>query len=257
MTATVGIDPRIQARRTAVRRDQGQRRLRRVQAVGAVVFAFAVAFALTRSPLMDVDHVRIDADGADAGAVREALGIEPGQAMTLVDPAAAADAVAALPAVASVEVRRSWPNGVSVDVTARRPGIALASADGAWLVADRTGTIITTTESAPGDLARAGGPALIGRPGQVVPADLRPVAAVGAALPDDLRERAEQVVLGEGGRVEVLLADGGTVVFAPEGDQEAAAAAAAAVAATVAPGCIDHIDVLSAAAPVLRRSDAC
>jgi cell division protein FtsQ len=257
MTATVGIDPRIQARRTAVRRDAGHRRLRRVQAVGAVVFAFGLAFVLTRSPLMDVDHVRIDADGVDGDAVREALAVDPGRPMTLVDPAAAADAVAALPGVASVDVRRSWPNTVAVEVTAREPGVAFSSSGGGWLVADGSGSIMGEVEVAPTEVVRVGGPQLSGRPGQVVPTDLLPAAAVGAALPGDLRDRVEQVAVGEDGRVEVLLSDGGTIVFAPDGDHGAAAVAAAAVAATVPPGCVDRIDVLSAAAPILRRADAC
>ena len=42
MTATVGIDPRLKARRIAVQRDVGRRRLRRLQAVGAVIVAFGV-----------------------------------------------------------------------------------------------------------------------------------------------------------------------------------------------------------------------
>jgi cell division protein FtsQ len=257
MTATVGIDPRIQARRTAVRRNEGHRRLRRLQAVGAVLCAFAVAFAITRSPAMDVDHVRIQADGVDATTVREALGVRSGQPMTQVDPGAAADAVAALPTVESVEVRRSWPNSVVVEVTAREPGVVVASSGGGWLVADSAGGIVSTVDTVPAGLLPVGGLELAGGPGQVIPAEYRPVAAVGAALPADLRERAELVTLGEDDRVEVLLVDGGTVVFAVDGDHRAAAAAAAAVAATVAPGCVDRIDVVAPSAPVLRRSDAC
>jgi cell division protein FtsQ len=257
MTATVGIDPRIQARRTAVRRGAGHRRLRRVQAVGAVVFAFALSFAITRSPLMDVDHVRIEADGGDRTAVREALGVRSGQAMTQVDPAAAAHAVAALPFVESVEVRRSWPNAITVDVTARVPGVIVASSGGGWLVADATGGIIGRVETVPADLVPLGALELAGEPGQVIPAEYRPAAAVGASLPAGLRERVDQVVLGEAGRVEVLLVDGGTVVFAADGDHDAAGAAAAAVVTTVAPGCVERLDVISPSAPLLLRSEAC
>ena len=257
MTATVGVDPRIQARRTAVRRGEGHRRLRRLQAVGVVLCSFAVAFAITRSPVMDVDHVRIEADGVDVGAVRDALGVRPGEPMTAVDPAAAADAVASLPAVESVEVRRSWPSSVSVTVTARAPGVVLASAAGGWLLADGSGAIVDVVDDGPGEFVRLGGLELVGEPGQTIPAAYRPVAAVGAALPANLAARVEQVTLGEEGRVEALLVDGGTIEFAADGDHGAAAAAASAVAATVPPGCVSSIDVLSPSAPVLRRSDRC
>ena len=257
MTATVGIDPRIQARRTAVLRGEGRRRLRRLQLVVIVIGAFGLSFLITLSPFMDVDHVRVDATGIDAAAVREASGLRPGQAMTQIDPAAVADAIAELPAVESARVRRSWPASVVVEVTVRKPATALPSAAGGWLVADGSGRIIDTAETMPGGVVEIRGQAYDAEPGQWVPDSVRPITAVGAALPAELRERAAAVGPGDAGEVDVLLADGGTVVFDADGNHQTAAAAAAAVARTVAPGCIDSVDVTSASAPVLRRASAC
>jgi cell division protein FtsQ len=257
MTAIAGIDPRIQARRTAVRRGEGQRRLRRLQAVAAVLGAFGIAFVLTRSPVMDVDHVQVEADGVDVASIRDALGVGPRRPMTEVDTQAAADAVALLPGVESVEVRRAWPNAVTVTVTARRPEVVLAAADGRWLVADGAGAIIAVTATPPEDLVPVGPIELSGAPGDVVPDRVLPATSVGAALPAALRARAERVVMGEDGAIDVVLVDGGTVTFSAESDHQAAAAAAAAVAASVAPGCLDVLDVTSPSAPALRRTDAC
>ena len=259
MTATVGVDPRIQARRTAVRRVEGHRRLRRLQAVGLVLCSFAVAFAITMSPVMDVDHVRIEADGVDVGAVRDVLGVRSGAADDRGrSRGGGRRASRPCPRSSRSTVRRSWPSSVSVTVTAREPGGVVASAAGGWLVADGTGAIVDVVDDAPGGLVRLGGLELLGEPGQMIPAAHRPA-----------RRRQCGVARGPGrtgrtgdawarrGRVEAHLVDGGTIEFAADGDHGAAAASAAAVVATVPPGCVSSIDVLSPSAPVLRRSDAC
>lgn len=256
MTATVGIDPRLRARRIAVQRDAGRRRLRRVQTVGAVVAAFGLSFAITRSPAMDVDRVEITASGVDPAGVDEVLGDLTGSALATVDTGRIAAALAALPGVESAQVRRSWPGTVVVELTPSVPAGVVASAGG-WLVVDRTGQIIAEHVDAPEGLTPIDGITVDGVVGDRLPTAYRAVASVGAALPDDLRERVAGLSADTAGVVEARLADGGRIVFQAAGDHGAAARSAGAVAATVPPGCIETIDARSAAAPVLRRSPAC
>jgi cell division protein FtsQ len=82
----------------------------------------------------------------DAGALRAALGVEPGIPMLRVDPASAQARITALPWVARARVTRRWPSGVHVALTERRP-IALCGGG----VIDPAGIIIV--QEAPDDLA--------------------------------------------------------------------------------------------------------
>ena len=55
--ATRLIDPRIRARRIAVAREQGRRRLRVVLVVLSLFVLFGTAWLVVQSPLLDVDHI--------------------------------------------------------------------------------------------------------------------------------------------------------------------------------------------------------
>ena len=176
MTATVGIDPRIRDRRIAVQRDAGRRRLRRLQALTAVVVGLVIAFGLTRSPVLDVDRLEVQAGGGDVAAIREAAGVVPGQPMTDVDPRQVAEAVAALPAVAGVEVRRSWPGTVAVAVTPREPALAVPAVDGGWLAVGPDGVVVEQHDEVPPGLVGLGGYEVRGAPGDQLPGELRPAA---------------------------------------------------------------------------------
>ncbi|MGB7962194.1 MAG: FtsQ-type POTRA domain-containing protein [Propionicimonas sp.] len=81
----------------------------------------------------------------------EALGaaqILAGTPLVMVDVAAAADRVAGLPAVASVWVRRDWPNRIEVSMTERTPRLAIPSGTG-YLVADASGVVFDTAMALP------------------------------------------------------------------------------------------------------------
>ncbi|MEL7208342.1 MAG: FtsQ-type POTRA domain-containing protein [Actinomycetota bacterium] len=260
MTATVGIDPRIRERRIAVQRDVGHRRLRRLQALGAIVLGLGLAFALTRSPLLDVDRVTVDTVGAESGVdadrVREAAAIAPGTPLTSIDPAAIAASVSALPDVAAAQVRREWPGAVRIDVTPRTPAAAVVGADGGWYLVDGDGVVVRHVDEAPEGMVVLGDLVVRAAPGAALPAAERSAAAVTAALPPSLGWRVTSVGAHDG-EVQALLADGGVVAFALDGDHPAAAAAASAVVETVPPGCVERVDVVVAEAPVLRRAPGC
>ncbi|WP_214408101.1 cell division protein FtsQ/DivIB [Pseudonocardia lacus] len=173
-----------------------RRRRLAVVLVGAVVL---VALGLTARLLLydaglaDVEQVEVavtTADGAPAGGagapamlsrqqVLDAAAVVPGGPLIEVDVTAVATRVAALPAVASVDVRRTWPHTVSVRVVQRTPVAVVQTGVGPELV-DATGAVFP-------------GPAPAGLPGLAVaapgPADPATLAGVGvlAALPAEVR----------------------------------------------------------------------
>lgn len=117
-----GIDPRLRARRVAVARAQGRRRLRIL--VGVVVAASVVGLGwlAVQSPLLDVDRIRVDgAEHLSAAEVRRTTGVDRRDALLLVDPGAVSRRVERLPWAASVSVHRRLPGTLTVRVTERRP----------------------------------------------------------------------------------------------------------------------------------------
>src|SRR5690606_15497893 len=111
------IDPRIRARRIAVQRDAGRRRLRRVVDLGLVLAVAAGFLVALRSPLLDVSAVRVSgAERTGVQAVLQAAGIAEGDQLVDVRPGRAADRVAALPWVGEVTVHRSLGGTVDISV---------------------------------------------------------------------------------------------------------------------------------------------
>ncbi|MGY6500210.1 MAG: cell division protein FtsQ/DivIB [Acidimicrobiales bacterium] len=145
--ATVPVpDPRLRARRIEVRRTEGRRRLRRLLIALGVTAACVVAWGLTRSPLLDVDHIEVTGTQAlSAAEVVSASGIDTGDALVDLDLGAATDAVSALPWIESAQVHRRWSGTVEVVVVERRPvAVLTVPAGGSWLVDDEAWVIAET-----------------------------------------------------------------------------------------------------------------
>jgi cell division protein FtsQ len=90
-----------------------------VGALGLVALAVG-AWGITRSPLLDLDHVRIvGVNGAQVREVQRAVGLETGTAMFELDLGAAEEALNSRPWVRTALVERDWPGTVVVTVEAR------------------------------------------------------------------------------------------------------------------------------------------
>ncbi len=207
------MDPRLRARRIEVARDRGRRRLRRMVALGILTVLTLAAIGISRSPLLDVDTVRVEgAARSGSGTVRSAAGIWRGRPMTSVDLGAAEARLEALPWVADATVARRWPGTVAITVRERTPAAVMGEGAGSVLV-DREGRILGPA-SGREQLPVAGDDPTEG-PGDLLPAASRPLVGVLADLPPELRA---EVALGEavdGGfalelhdGVRVLLGDG-------------------------------------------------
>src|SRR5512140_2317662 len=88
------------------------RRTRRWAVVAALVVLAALAvWVVWFSPLLTVREVRVlGAVEVSADSVRQAAAVPVGVPLARVDAAGIAERVGALPRVASVEVRRGWPD---------------------------------------------------------------------------------------------------------------------------------------------------
>jgi cell division protein FtsQ len=258
----MAIDPRIRARRVAVLRAEGRRRLRfLLVAVGLVGLAVG-AWGLTRTPLLDLDHVRVEGvAAADAGEVRTTLDLEPGTAMFDLDLGGIERDLTALPWVRSATAEREWPGTVRVTVEPRTPvAVVGLVTGGASFLVDREGVLLRPagTDSnlpriavaptvAPGEVERSALPAI--DVAVAIPDDLLSwvdaVTLVGKSIPADQHDLGLDLV----GSAQVRL---GGVEFIDD-----KLAAVRAVLEGTDLSCVELIDVAVADLPTMLRNDSC
>lgn len=163
---SLGIDPRLRARRQDVARQQGRQRLRRAQASIAAVVAAGLAWAAAMSPLLDVEKVRVEGlDPVRADRVEQAVAIRRGSALATLDLDRVRAAAEAVPWVAAATVARSLPGSVVISVTERRPLAAARLPDGDWVLVDAERQLGQVDEAELARLPRVVGALAEARPG--------------------------------------------------------------------------------------------
>ena len=206
------LDPRIEQRRANVKKEHARGRRRVVLALIAIIGLGSAAWAITRTPLLALEHARVS--GIDRTTVDEvvgAAGLDTGTAMTDIDEHGAARRIEALPWVATARVRREWPRTVRVEIRERTAAAVATAIGGGWVLLDHTGRVLAGLSAPPGDLPLLDGIPPAGPPGSRLARVGRPALAVAAALGSDLRARVVLVVAQGGGDVELRLRPEGSV----------------------------------------------
>jgi cell division protein FtsQ len=248
------VDPRIVARRIAVRRAEGQRRLRRLLWIGGGVTSVAVLLGLTRTPLLDLDRLEVTGTGDPAvAATLSTAGIRPGRPLADLDLAAGERALEALPQVASADLRRRWPGTLEVDVEPRVPVASVAVAGGNALVA--ADGVVVAVAAGPAPLVRIDAPPTLVAGDRLESTDLVTVAA---SLPEALRPQVAGIVSGDGaGSAELLLTDGTVVRLGAVDQLDDKLPAVVTVLTQVDRSCIAVVDVRVPSVPTVTRSARC
>jgi len=269
--AEPGEDPRIRDRRRSVQADRRRRRRTALFVALAVVVLVASAVALSRSAWFDVDRIVVDGpDGLDRDELRQASGIDRGDAMVDVDLADARRSIMALPSVASARVEREWPGTIRVVARAETPLAVLAGEDRRVLVG-RGGRVLAELaedDPATGDLptVTVEDPSAVSalEVGATLPEPLSPVVVVLEQLPEPLRSRSAGVTLDAGGDLSIALradpaVDGsdGTVELGPPDELPSKLLAAASIVAGAQMECLDVLDVREPSRPTISRERGC
>jgi cell division protein FtsQ len=251
------IDPRIKARRIAVTRQEGRRRLHVLMALVGVACAVGAVVAAAHSALLDVDHVVVVGAGhTDRADILRAAGLEHRRYMVDVNAGSAARRIEALPWIARASVARHWPGTVKIAVTERTPVASVATAAGAMALVDGSGRVLATT---PADQRQAGILTLDGlppapAPGQVLGSEGRAALTVATALPDQVRPRVASVHATPDDIVLRLTGAQGTTVEMGTADQlDAKVVALSTMLAKLDLKTAKVIDLRVPAAPVLTR----
>lgn len=255
----MAIDARLRQRRVAVLRAAGRRRLRLLATALGLVLVIVGVWGLTRTALLDLDHVNVDGvEGTEVAVVESLANLERGTAMFDLDLGAARAAVAELPWIKSVAVERSWPGSVDITVARRAPVAVLAGDGGAFLV-DEEGVVIAelsgdstlpvvewTVTAMPGEAEREALPAI----------------AVARSIPDDLAPWVESVTMtsGTAGSPVDLGLDLTGSASADLGNADLIEDKLAAVRAVLQRtdlACLDVIDVTVADLATITRDEVC
>ncbi len=249
------MDSRIRARRIAVSREEGRRRLRVL--VGAVAAAAVAAgcVGVTRSPLLDVDRVEVvGATRTPHGAVVAAGRLAGGPLMVSVGTGAVARRVEALPWVLDARATRRWPGTVRIEVTERRPVAVVPVRGGSrWALVDGRGRVLAVQAARPAGLVALGGLPAPGAPGSRLDPGASVLLAVVAALPADVASRVVDAALAPSGVELALTGPGGVVRLGGTDELPAKLRAMRAVLATVPLDDLAVLDVRVPASPVLTR----
>ncbi len=141
MAASTGQSRVSPVRESARLRARRRRRLIRVLvAVVVLLLVVSAAWLVWFSPVFAARSVEVEgAVQIDAAQVVDAAQVRLGTPLARLDTSAVHDRVAALPAVAEVQVSRRLPSTVEITVTERQGVYAIAEA-GQFLLVDKTGT---------------------------------------------------------------------------------------------------------------------
>ncbi|MDX6286774.1 MAG: cell division protein FtsQ [Frankiales bacterium] len=140
-----------------------------------------------------------------------------------VDTARIKARISAIPTVADVTIKRSWPDALRVTIRERHPVLAAAHA-GSWLLIDRDGVAFTAVASRPKGVL----PVTVASPSAGDPAT-QAVLAVLKALPKKVRARVTAMSAPTPAGVQLVLTNHITVVWGGPEDSARKAKALAAL----------------------------
>ncbi|WP_461009787.1 cell division protein FtsQ/DivIB [Streptomyces capparidis] len=227
----------------------------------AALAAGGGAWLLYGSSLLEVRQVRVTGNEIlTAGRIREAAGVSPGGALVEVDTAAVERRLLKeLPRLERVEVARSWPDTLHVEVTEREPAAVLRKGAG-YTEVDRTGVAYADVTTAPQGVPLVRlqlprdpqGSATLREFGRR--ALLRSAVEVARSLPPQVRSATGSIDVRSYDDIQLLLSGGRTVAWgsAERGEEKREALAALLKAAPKA----KRYDVTSPSSPAVQLPPA-
>ena len=172
-----------------------------------LVFVVVVALVATSiwlvffSATLQVKKVQVVGNELLSDArIREVAAIPLGEQLALADLDRADARVGSLAEVQSVDVTRTWPDGVRIEVV-ERTAVAVVDLAGRLRGLDAEGVVFRDYRSVPQGMPRI-------RPGDAAGTDaLKEAAAVVSALPDDLAARVDHVEVATVDQITLVLRD--------------------------------------------------
>jgi cell division protein FtsQ len=254
------VDPRLVERRQEVAASTDRVRRRALVLTGVVLGTVAAMVSVLFTPLLDVDHVRVE--GAASPQVDAALrssGVEPGARMVEVDLAEVRDALLEVPGVRSATVEREWPSTIRVRLSEEVP-LAVVRQGERQVVVSTTGRVLDdvgTDGLVAVDVERLevvdGGQ----RGERAVPDEVLAAAQTVQRLIPAARQQVAAAQLSASGSLSLVLTDGATIRFGSTEDLPEKLTAAEGVLGQVEPSCREVIDVQEPSRVTVSRRAGC
>jgi cell division protein FtsQ len=200
------MDPRISARRAAVIRAQGQRRLR-ILIIGLVGSAVLVGgWFLLHSPLFAARAVTVTGNTHESAAqVIAQAGLTNHPPLLDVNAGAVATRLEALPWVRSASVSVSWPDGVHITVAEETARLVVSEAGGRWATLSAEGRVLDVSAARPPGLVLLTVPQPPGAPGTVLAARDDAGLDVASSLPASFAAQVTAVTVEPAGWVQLSM----------------------------------------------------
>ncbi|MDA8295006.1 MAG: FtsQ-type POTRA domain-containing protein [Actinomycetota bacterium] len=183
-------DPRLRARKIAVARQAGHRRLAILGGFLAAVALVVATLVVLHSPLLSARAISIS--GASHERQSELLavtGLDRHPPLIDLNLAAEEAAIERLPWVARATVTRHWPSAVSIAITERRPLAEVELGPTSYALIDRSGRVLADTTASTPDLAPLSGVGVVPAPGGYLAPSEQAVLTLARALPVALLSR--------------------------------------------------------------------
>ncbi|MGZ4740121.1 MAG: cell division protein FtsQ/DivIB [Ilumatobacteraceae bacterium] len=217
------MDPRVRARRIAVRRAKGRKRLIWVAIAAAILLVLVGAVAVLASSLFDVRTVDVQGavytDPKQLSAIVDGL---RGKAILLVDTRQVERELESISWVESARVSTQFPHRVFIDIRERKPIATFAGSDGKYRVIDRDGRVLDVVDGIPIDYMLVTGANPDVDQGQFAGRPFASAAQLAIALPSEIRALTESIgVDATGGGLSLQLHGGIAVQLGPSVDLSA------------------------------------
>jgi cell division protein FtsQ len=200
------IDPRISARRTAVTRARGRRRLQVLVALGVVTVLLVGGWFLLHSPWFSARRVTVQGAVHESPAqVIAAAGLATHPPLLDVHAGAVARAVERLPWVRRAAVSVAWPDKVRIVVTEQVPQAQMKTADGKWALLSSSGEVLGDGAAPTPGLVSLTGPGAPGAPGSRLGSADQVGLEVAATLPPSFKAQVTAVGIQPSGWVQLTM----------------------------------------------------
>ena len=171
VTSSGAAGPPPPPRRAAGRPASRTHRRHRLLAVAVVLTALlAIAWGVSVSPLLDIDHLQVrGVHHLTASDIETAAGVHRGDAMLWIDTNDAVRRLDALPYVRDARLSRQWPDTVRITVRERRPA-AWLDGPAAKVVVDGSGRVLERVDAPPPATPQLLGAKVVPPPGGTIDA---------------------------------------------------------------------------------------
>ena len=218
--STGSMDPRVRARRIAVRRAKGRKRLIWVAIAAAILVVLVGAVAVLASSLFDVRTIDVQGavytDPTQLSAIVDQL---QGDAILLVDTRQIERQLENIAWVESARVSTEFPHRVFIDIRERKPIATFAGSDNKFRVIDRDGRVLDIVDGVPIDYMLITGANPDVERGQFAGRQFASAAQLAIALPPEIRALTESIgVDATAGNLTLALHNDLTVQLGPEAD---------------------------------------